>query len=147
MENNKSEDQQQNIKTVIPEELLELAEVLLQCKVCAVYSVLTLWAPRICNYYLIFFLVKELAKDLSELRLTVFQHRIMLAGHWVAAAKHTALYLSENQNPSTPGGSQTGIYKLDALSNSSRKEIKPKIISKFPTATCTQLHYNCKPTS
>lgn len=61
--NNKPADQQLNIKTAVPKELPELAQVLLQCKVRAAYSALTLPAPRICKNYLMFCLVKEQAKD------------------------------------------------------------------------------------
>jgi len=72
MQNNKTADQQLNSKTAVPEELLELAPVLLQCKVCAVYSVLTLLAPTIFKNYLLLCLRKERVKDLSELILTGF---------------------------------------------------------------------------
>lgn len=49
MQKNKTADQQLNIKTAVPEEPLEFAQVLHQCKVHAVFSMLTLPLPIICK--------------------------------------------------------------------------------------------------
>lgn len=147
MQNNKTANQQLNIKIAVPEVPLELSQVLHQCKVHAVYSALTLPVPIICKLpKLPHALPSEGAgKGLWEPRPPVFAAQHSAARPSGGSSRVHCMVPRRKPNP--------GICQLPALWHTSwmlhpilpGKEYKTKILSKLPTATCKQLHYNSKP--
>lgn len=147
MQSNKTADQHQNTKTVIPEEPLELAQVLHQCKVHAVYSVLILTAPIICKLpRLLHALSSEgTGKGVPGPRRPVFAAWHSAARPSGGSSRAHGMVPQRNPKPPAPAGSQLWHTSWMLHPILPGKEYKTKILSKLPTATYKQLHYNSKP--
>lgn len=90
-------------------------------------------------------LVKDQAKVCQNQDLLFLQHSILLPGHRVAAAGHTAWYLRETQKSPASASSQLWHTSWMLHPILPGKEYKTKILSKLSAATCKQLHFNSKP--
>lgn len=135
MQNNKTSNQQLNIKVAVPEVPLELSQVPHQCKVHAVYSVLTLPVPIICKLPKVpQALPSEGAdKGLWEPRFPGFAAQHSTARPSGGSSRVPCMVPHRNTNPSICQLPALA-YKLDAPSNSSRKRVQNQ--NTFKTSNC-----------
>lgn len=147
MQNNKTADQQLDIEIAVPEEPLELAQVLHQCKVHAVYSVLILQAPIICKLpkWPHALSSEGTGQGLPEPRPPVFAAWHSAARPSGGSSRAHCMLPQRNPKPLVSASSQLWHTSWMLHSILPGKEYKTDILSKLPTATCKQLHYNSKP--